>query len=106
MLLVAYDLPYPQPLHAVRPFAQPFAVALLLAPEPRPGTLARCRIAVASGRTAATRFPGALRGELASNPAGRALPAALDACAAIGHEPVRLGYLDGCQLVVEPVEWP
>jgi Beta-ketoacyl synthase, N-terminal domain len=104
VLLVAYDLPYPQPLRAVRPFAQPFVVALLLAPEPRPGTLACCRIAVASGSPAATGFPDALRGELASNPAGQSLPL-LSMIACDQEEPVRLGYVDGCQVVVEPVKW-
>ena len=27
VLLVVYDLPYPPPFYALRPFAQPFAVA-------------------------------------------------------------------------------
>lgn len=35
VLLVACDMPYPEPLHALRPVADTFAVALLLAP-PRP----------------------------------------------------------------------
>jgi hypothetical protein len=33
VLLVACDVPYPEPLHAVRPVADTFAVALVLVPE-------------------------------------------------------------------------
>jgi len=32
VLLVAYDIPMPEPLHALRPLAAPCGVALLLAP--------------------------------------------------------------------------
>lgn len=102
VLLVAYDLPYPQPLYAARPFACPFAVALLLAPEPRVGTLAGCRVAVAPHASACTAFPAVLGTELARNPAGHALPL-LATLAGGERETVRLQYLDGCQLVVEPV---
>jgi hypothetical protein len=104
VLLVAYDLPYPPPLHAVRPVAEPFAVALVLAPESRPETLACCRITVHPGSTACTPFPPALRANLASNPAAWSLPL----LAEIAHErreSVRLPYLDRCQLTVESVAW-
>jgi hypothetical protein len=104
VLLVVYDLPYPPPLYAARPVAEPFAVALVLAPEPRPGTLACCRITARPGSSACAPFPAALRGELASNPAAWSLP--LLALIARGrHEPVGIPYLDGCQLIVEPVAW-
>jgi hypothetical protein len=104
VLLVAYDLPYPPPLYAVRPVAEPFAVALMLAPEPRPGTLACCRITTGPGSSACTPFPAALRGELASNPAAYSLPL-LSLIARERCEPVQLPYLDGCQLIVECVAW-
>jgi beta-ketoacyl synthase-like protein len=103
VLLVAYDLPYPPPLHAARPLGQPFAVALLLAPEPRPATLACCRIALTPGSVDGVAFPAALRAELASNPAGQALPL-LAMLAREEHGPVRLAYLDACGLVVERVK--
>jgi hypothetical protein len=104
VLLVAYDIPYPQPLQAVRPFTHPFAVALLLAPEPAPGTLARLRIEIAPQEAEPTPFPGALPGELAGTPAARSL--ALLAAVARGEKAtVRLGYLDGCQLVVDSAAW-
>lgn len=104
VLLVAYDVPYPQPLHAVRPYTRPFAVALLLAPEPRPGTLACCRIALASEPADCAPFPSALRGDLASNPVGQSL-LFLAMLARDQYEPVRLEYLDACGLVVERVRW-
>jgi hypothetical protein len=104
MLLVAYDLPFPPPLFAVRPIAEPFAVALVLVPEPRPGTLACCRITARRGSSACAPFPAALRGELASNPAAWSLPL-LALIARERREAVRLPYLDGCQLIVEPVAW-
>lgn len=100
VLLVAYDLPYPEPLYAVRPFVHPVAVALLLAPEPVPGTLARLEIEVAPGVSASTPFPAALPPEFADTPAGRSL-VLLAGVARGGHESVRLAYLDGCQLVVD-----
>lgn len=101
VLLVAYDVPYPPPLYVVRPIGQPFAVAMLLAPRPRPATLARLRIAVAADEGACTPFPAALTREFESNPAGRSL-VLLAAVAAGRPDPVRLAYLDGCQLVVTP----
>jgi hypothetical protein len=101
VLLVAYDVPYPPPLHAVRPMEQPFAVAMLLAPRPRSATLARLRIAASADEGACTPFPPALAREFESNPAGRSL-VLLGAVARDNPEPVRLAYLDGCQLVVTP----
>ncbi len=37
VLLVACDVPYPEPLHTLRPLADVFAVALVLAPPGHPG---------------------------------------------------------------------
>ena len=42
--LIAYDIDYPPPLHAVRPIAAPFAIALILEPEPGPNVLARLQV--------------------------------------------------------------
>jgi hypothetical protein len=104
VLLVAYDLPYPPPLSAVRSFAFPFAVALLFAPEPGPGTLVRLRVEIARDGAACTPFPPVLPGELAHTPAGHSLPL-LASIARGGDEAVRLGYLDGCHLVVQCAAW-
>ena len=40
ILLVAYDLPYPEPLNSLRPLPDNFGMALLLTPRPTPRTLA------------------------------------------------------------------
>jgi len=41
VLLVAVDVPYPEPLHRLRPLPGPAGIALLLAPADAPGALAR-----------------------------------------------------------------
>ena len=38
--LIAYDQPYPEPLHAVRPIVASFGVALILTPQARAGSCA------------------------------------------------------------------
>lgn len=89
VLLIAHDLPYPEPLHAMRPIRQPFGCALLLTREPGARSLAACELESgepAAGIDAAStpmRDAGleALRRD---NPAARSLPvlAALAAGAA------------------------
>ena len=103
VLLVAYDLPYPQPLHSVRTISEPLAVALLLAPEPGANALACWQIAPAQ-RAARTALPAGLAGTYASNPVAQCLPL-LAALAGGTQERVRIDYLDDRQLVVEPVPW-
>jgi beta-ketoacyl synthase-like protein len=100
VLLVAYDLPYPQPLHSVRAIDEPLAVAVLLAPEPGASELARWRIALAPA-AASTSLPASLVGICASNPVAQCLPL-LVALARDAREQVRIDYLDDRQLVVEP----
>jgi hypothetical protein len=104
VLLVAYDLPYPPPLYAVRPVAEPFAVALLLAPQARPGTLASCRIRISAESAPCAPFPATLPARLATNPAAQSI-ALLESITRERREPVRLPYLDGCQLIVESGPW-
>ena len=104
VLLVAYDLPYPPPLYAVRPVREPFAVALMLTPQARPATLASCRVRLGAESSARAPFPATLPAGLASNPAAHAL-LLLEWIARERHEPVRLPYLNGCQLIVESEAW-
>jgi hypothetical protein len=70
VLLVAADLPYPEPLHALRPVADTFAVALLLAPGGGRG------LSLALGADAASSACGhaELDALCATIPAARALP--------------------------------
>ncbi|HKJ71134.1 MAG TPA: beta-ketoacyl synthase chain length factor, partial [Gammaproteobacteria bacterium] len=71
VLLVAYDLPPPPPLDAIRPLASPFAAALLLGPggdEPGLGTVAPGGIAAGEQSACAGTELEALR---RGNPAAR-----------------------------------
>jgi len=102
VLLVACDMPYPEPLHAKRPLPDTFAVALLLVP-PVPGA-AGLRIALA-GDDAGEATPLAHAGLEALRqaiPTARALPLlqAL-AGAGAGSARVRLEAADGLLLDVE-----
>lgn len=106
VLLVAYDLPAPDPLRALWPVSRPFAAALLLTPTPPPaGGMAmravravRLGIELAEG-AAATAWPAILPPDLAANPAAQAL--ALLAVAAQGSGRAELQYLRNSHLAVE-----
>jgi hypothetical protein len=98
-LLVAYDTDYPEPLRRVRPIADAFGVALVLAPRKSERTLARieARLTDANASSFADADIEALR---LSNPAARALPL-LQALACGKTSQVVLDYLDGTQLAVD-----
>ena len=79
VLLVAYDAPYPEPLHAARPTPDSFAVALVLARAASPGALARIEVGSATevataAMTATVMSDATLERCRASIPAARALP--------------------------------
>jgi len=96
VLLVACDVPYPEPLHAVRPVADCLAVALVLVPTGG----RRLRVALA-GDAPATACADAgletLRGQV---PAARVLPL-LQALAAPATATLVLEGLPGAALQVE-----
>lgn len=73
VLLVVCDLPYPEPMHALRPIEDLFACALLLLPD---AGAARWQLAVrlGSGLPASRCADGALEGLRRGVPAARALP--------------------------------
>jgi len=74
VLLVACDVPYPEPLHAVRPVADVFAVALLLCPAAAGGRgLSLQTLPSASSLTTHCGYPG-LEAVRRGIPAARALP--------------------------------
>lgn len=98
VMLVASDLPFPPPLHDIRPVDESFAVALLMAPESRPGSLMRCEIELAPHQ-GVTAFPAAIPAGLRSNPAARSLPL-LVMLARQAADTVRLDYTDETDLVV------
>ena len=95
VLLVACDVPYPEPLHAVRPVADVFAVALVLAP---PASLGRPLGLEVLGDVAATACTHAALEEVRRTiPAARALPL-LQALARGGADSIVLEGLPGMAL--------
>jgi hypothetical protein len=73
VLLVAFDQPAPQPLHAKRPFAHPAGVALVLTRQPTARTLAALSCATTPDAEAVIKEPQLERLRL-GNPATRSLP--------------------------------
>ncbi|HWQ40127.1 MAG TPA: beta-ketoacyl synthase chain length factor [Burkholderiales bacterium] len=100
VLLVACDVPYPQPLGQARPLGAPFACGVLLAGERGPATIACLEVGIADGERESTMPQPALEELRRGNPAARALPL-LSALA--GREPARvvLDYVTGRQLSVD-----
>src|SRR4029079_8019901 len=73
--LIAYDQHYPQPLHAVRPLGDAFAVALVLVPHRTNRTFAVLDIRQLPANESPTRMtPASLETVRVSVPAGRSLP--------------------------------
>jgi hypothetical protein len=76
VLLVAYDVPMPPPLHALHPVAASGSVALVLAPEPSARDIAGLRIELVHTAAAdVSKMPDReLEALRLANPVGRALP--------------------------------
>lgn len=99
VVLIAYDAPYPQPLQALRPIADAFAVALVLAP-PTPAA-AHTQLSVTIGQAPASRLTDARLESLRSSiPAARSLPL-LQQLARREQGSVNLDYLDDACLSVQ-----
>ena len=97
VLLIAYDTPYPQPLHATRPITDSFAVALVLATgEGKDGARIEATL---EERAAGTMDDPALEEVRRTIPAARALPL-LRALARGTPGEATLEYLDGRSLRV------
>ena len=73
VLLVACDMPYPEPLHALRPLPDVFAFALLLVPAPTPAPWRLSAVPV-HGATASHCDSEGLEQLRQAIPAARALP--------------------------------
>jgi hypothetical protein len=102
-LLIAYDMPYPEPLHAKRPLPSAFGIALALMPERGAHSLARIEVGLADAEPDALAEPEleALRRAI---PSARGLPL-LQAVASCRAGTVVLDYLKPLSLAVtiEPV---
>jgi hypothetical protein len=72
--LIAYDVPYPAPLFAVRPVGDLFGAALILSPAPGPASLARLDLNLSPGSSPPTPAAPALEALRRATPAARALP--------------------------------
>jgi len=101
-LFVAFDVPYTGPLADIRPIADPFGVALALAPEPAPGQIARLAVERSSRQglpLSTCRDPGL---ELVREhiPSARLLPL-LEALALREPAQIVLSMAGGGQLTVE-----
>ena len=98
VLLVAGDVPYPEPLQGVRPLPDAFGAALLLDATPGAPSLATLTLALSAAPASGCGHAGldALR---AGVPAARCLPL-LQALARGGPAALVLDYLDGLSLDV------
>ncbi|WP_295385375.1 beta-ketoacyl synthase chain length factor [uncultured Thiodictyon sp.] len=98
-LLVTYEAPYPEPLHAKRPHPAAFGLALVLMPQPGPRSLAALQVQLTQApcdRLANANLE-ALRLQI---PAARGLPL-LQVLARGRAERVVLEYLDPLNLAVD-----
>ena len=102
--LIAYDLRYPEPLHAVRPIGALFGAALVLAPAPTPAAFARLDVELGRSGGASLMADAALEELRRGTPAARGLPL-LAALARGAVAQVTIDYVPGLTLAVavEPV---
>lgn len=99
VLLVAYDLPYPEPLRSLWRVSRPFAASMLLTPAPAGGMAIRLGIELAEG-PAKCAWPKILPHDLSTNPAAQALMV-LSAAAQSGGGRTELQYLPKSHVAVE-----
>ena len=97
-LLIAYDTPYQQPLHALRPIAHAFGTALLLTPQRRATSQAALMLSL-SQESADTLCTPALETMRTQVPAARALPL-LDLLARQLAHSVVIDYLPELNLAI------
>jgi len=100
VLLVSYDLPYPEPLHSKRPVEGVVGAALLLVPERTHDAFGSIELHIEPRVAAPTRMEqSSLETLRAGNPTGRALPL-LRALAAPASTTILMEYLSGSTLTV------
>jgi len=100
VVLLAYDTPYPAPLHEKRPISAPFGIALVLTHDKSNNSLAELEINITRKHCASTPLVIAqLEPMRLSNPAARSLPL----LAALAHRSsanICFDYVAGNQLEV------
>jgi len=101
VLLVSYDVPYPEPLLSARPTVGILSAALLLSPEASPAAFASIDLRLQADAPALSRMSDAgLEALRAGNPTGRGLPL-LQTLAGPSNALVVIEYLNGTALCVE-----
>jgi len=91
--LIAYDLPYPEPLNTVRTINSMFATALVMTPAPSAATFASLAIALTHGNEPpSVMVESELEAIRCGNPAARSLPL-LEALARGSEAKIVLDYL-------------
>jgi Beta-ketoacyl synthase, N-terminal domain len=104
VLLIAYDVGYPEPLHAVRPIAEAFGVAMVLTPMDLTPSAANaslvCITATLTDAPAESMQDPRLEALRATNPAARSLPV-LRKLAREESGRVVIDYLDNQRIAVE-----
>jgi hypothetical protein len=99
VLLVAYDIEYPEPLHAKRPIPDAFGVALVLTPQRRATSLARMDVALSELEFDRLGDPDCERLRC-SIPAARSLPLLRLLASGTGGRAI-LEYLDVSRMEVQ-----
>jgi hypothetical protein len=99
VLLIAYDIDYPPPLHAQRRIPDAFGLSLLLAPIESARALARVRVSFCAEPASTLEIP-ALEALRVTTPAARGLTL-LEQLARGRRGTSVLEYLDGTRLAVE-----
>lgn len=99
-LVLAYDMPYPGPIDAVRHLHAPFGVGLVLSATRTPTSLAQLSLELCDGAAPPMLQDAALRALESGNPAARSLPL-LQALARGGQQALVLEYLEGSHLKLE-----
>lgn len=97
-LLIAYDMPYPEPMHAKRPLPAAFGIALALMPKRSAQSLARIEVSLANAAPDGLAEPG-LEALRRSVPCARGLPL-LQAVASGNAGTVVLDYLVPLSLAI------
>jgi hypothetical protein len=98
--LIAYDHPYPEPLHTVRPITAPFGMALILTPRQSGKSLAAIEVEFVSGKTDATAMQDAgLEALRRGVPAAQGMPL-LSALAGGKAAQLSIAYFDANHLNV------
>jgi hypothetical protein len=94
VVLIAYDHPFPEPLHAVRPITAAFGMALILSPRQTEKSIAAIELDFATGKVEETTMQDAGLEALRSGvPAARGLPL-LAALACNNAARIDIAYFD------------